>query len=99
MENIFNPQTRENLGYYAEKEITPISANKILCYAAGSFLVGKTLKAAGKSSAGSFIGKLVLPLLALGFYRKLTDTSESKLKQNEEENKEQQINQYDSNEL
>jgi hypothetical protein len=99
MENIFNPQTRENLGYYAEKEITPISSNKILCFAAGSFLVGKTLKAAGKSTAGSFIGKLALPLLALGFYRKFTDGSELKLKQNEEENKEQQINQYDRDEL
>lgn len=75
MENIFNPQTRENPGYLAEKNSSPISVNKILYCAAGSLLLGATLKIAGKRSVGSWIAKWALPLLAVGCYKKFSHSS------------------------
>lgn len=75
MENIFNPQTRENPGYLAAKNISPISVNKILYCAAGSLLLGTTLKIAGKRSVGSWIAKWALPLLAVGCYKKFSHSS------------------------
>ncbi|TPG45270.1 hypothetical protein EAH81_01320 [Flavobacterium pectinovorum] len=85
MENILNPQTRENPGYYSEKKTSPISVNKILYCAAGSFLLGATLKIAGKRSVGSWIAKWALPLLAVGCYKKLShSSSDSKIEEPQE---------------
>ena len=78
MENIFNPKTRENWGNVLESKTSELPANKILCAAAGSFLLGTTLKIAGQRKIGSFIGSFALPLLALGAYRKYSASSSSK---------------------
>lgn len=75
MENIFNPKTPENSGYGIKEKAEGISANKILCAAAGSFIIGTTLKIAGKTKTGSKLKKWTLPLLALGLYRKFTQPS------------------------
>ncbi|MFH6995031.1 hypothetical protein [Flavobacterium sp. FlaQc-48] len=74
--SLFNPKTKENTGYGVKEEITPISPNKLIIAASGSLIVGGVLKIAGKRTAASLIGKLALPLLALGCYRKFTSSSE-----------------------
>jgi len=77
MASLFNPVTPENSGYYVEKKIKPIAANKILCAGGGSFLLGKALKLVGQRKIGSFIGSWALPLLVVGGYRKITDSLDS----------------------
>lgn len=72
--SIFNPKTRENIGYGIKEETTPMSPNKLILAAGGSLLVGGALKMAGKRTAASVIGKFALPLLALGFYRKFSSS-------------------------
>ncbi|SHM74645.1 hypothetical protein [Flavobacterium chilense] len=72
MGNIFNPKTKENTGYGAKEEITPVSPEKLIIAASGSLLVGGALKLAGKHKTASLISKFALPLLALGCYRKFT---------------------------
>jgi hypothetical protein len=77
MENIFNPETLENFGETLEKKAAGLSANTFLCAAAGALLLAATLKIAGKDQAGSFFGKWAIPLLAIGCYKKFSDSSVS----------------------
>ncbi|MDA6070246.1 hypothetical protein NJT12_11515 [Flavobacterium sp. AC] len=84
MENIFNPKTRENIGYGIKEKPDGISANKILYATAGSLLLGLTLKIAGKRKTASSIGKWALPLLALGGYKKFSGSNASKTEENAE---------------
>jgi|GEM_PF-2916648 len=74
MENILNPKTRENFGYGIKEKPKGISANKILYAAAGSLLLGLTLKLAGKRKTASSLGKWGLRLLTLGGYKKISNT-------------------------
>ncbi|MCC9064648.1 hypothetical protein [Flavobacterium piscisymbiosum] len=75
MENILNPKTRENFGYGIKEKPQGISANKILYAAAGSLVLGLTLKLAGKRKTAATLGKWGMSLLTLGGYKKLSNVT------------------------
>jgi hypothetical protein len=91
MENIFNPENIENFGETLEKKFSSLSSNTFLCAGAGSLFLAATLKLAGKSQASSFFGKWAIPLLAIGCYKKYSNSSVSKTNEKKEEEKEKQI--------
>ena len=72
--SLFNPKTKEDTGYGVKEETTPMSPNKLIMAAGGTLLVGGVLKMVGKRNAASIIGKIALPLLALGCYRKFSSS-------------------------
>lgn len=85
MENIFNPESMENLGETLEKKFSGLSSNTFLCAGAGSLFLAATLKLAGNGKAGSFFGKWAIPLLAIGCYKKYSDNSASQINDNKAE--------------
>ena len=85
MENIFNTENLGNFGETVEKKFSGLSSNTFLCAGAGSLFLAATLKLAGKGQASSFFGKWAIPLLAIGFYKKYSDSSVSKSNDNKNE--------------
>jgi len=85
MENIFNTENLGNFGETVEKKFSGLSSNTFLCAGAGSLFLAATLKLAGKGSASSFFGKWAIPLLAIGCYKKYSDSSVSKSNDNKNE--------------
>ena len=75
METIFNSGNLENLGETVETKISGLSANNFIGAAVGSLLLAATLKLAGQNQAGSFLGKWAFPLLAIGCYKKFSNSS------------------------
>ena len=94
MESIFNTENMGNLRETLEKKFSGLSSNTFLCAGAGTLFLAATLKLAGKSQASSFFGKWAIPLLAIGCYKKYSDSSVSKTNDTIEE-KENQTD-YDS---
>lgn len=86
MENIFNTETLGNLSETLEKKASGLSANSFICAAAGSFLLSATLKLAGNNQASAFFGKWTIPLLAIGCYKKYSNSSLSNENQEKQEN-------------
>ena len=84
MENIFNTENIGNLGETLENKFSGLSSNTFLCAGAGSLFLAATLKLAGKDQASSFFGKWAIPLLAIGCYKKYSDSSASKTNDKEE---------------
>ncbi|MDR7370173.1 hypothetical protein [Flavobacterium aquidurense] len=75
MKTIFNSGNLENFGETLESKVSGISANTFMGAAAGSLLLAATLKLAGQNQAGSFLGKWAFPLLAIGCYKKFSNSS------------------------
>ncbi|QOG00655.1 hypothetical protein [Flavobacterium sp. MDT1-60] len=90
MENIFNPESMGNFGETLEKKFSGLSSNSLLYAGASSLFLAATLKLAGKGKASSFFGKWAIPLLAIGCYKKYSDSSFSKTNENKEGEKENQ---------
>lgn len=88
MENIFNSENIENLSETLKNKFSGLSSNAFLCAGAGSLFLAATLKLAGKGSAGSFFGKWAIPLLAIGCYKKYSDSSVSQTTNNKNAEKE-----------
>ncbi|KQW99581.1 hypothetical protein [Flavobacterium sp. Root420] len=91
MENIFNPENMGNIGETLENKFSGLSSNTFLCAGAGSLFLAATLKLAGKGLASSLFAKGAIPLLAIGCYKKYSDSPVSKTNENKEEEKENQI--------
>lgn len=94
MENIFNPENMGSITETLEEKFSGLSSNTLLCAGAGSLFLAGTLKLAGKGQASSFFEKWVIPLLAIGCYKKYSDSSFSKTNENKEREKENQTD-YD----
>jgi hypothetical protein len=87
MENIFNSENMGNLGETLEKKFSVLSSKTLLCAGAGSLFLAGTLKLAGKGRASSLFAKGAIALLAIGCYKKYSDSSFSKTnKEGEKEN-------------
>jgi hypothetical protein len=84
MEKIFNTENMGNLGETLENKFSGLSSNTFLCAGAGSLFLAATLKLAGKGQASSFFGKWAIPLLAIGCYKKYSDSSTFKTNDKEE---------------
>ena len=84
MENIFNSENIGNIGETVEKKLSGVSSNTFLCAAAGSLLLAATLKLTGNGQASTFFGKWAVPLLAIGCYKKYSNSSFSKTNDNTE---------------
>ena len=89
MENIFNSENIGNIGETVEKKLSGVSSNTFLCAAAGSLLLAATLKLTGNAQASTFFGKWAVPLLAIGCYKKYSNSSFSKTSDNKGVNESQ----------
>lgn len=81
MENIFNSEKMGDLGETLEKKFSGLSSKTLLCAGAGSLFL------AGKGRASSLFAKGAIALLAIGCYKKYSDSS-SKTNENIEGEKE-----------
>lgn len=72
-----NRENLENIRDKIDNKLSGISANNLLCAGAGAFILSSGLKMLGNDQAGSFVGKLFIPLLAIGLYKKYKDHSRS----------------------
>lgn len=88
MENIFNSEKMGDLGETLEKKFSGLSSKTLLCAGAGSLFLAGTLKLAGKGRASSLFAKGAIALLAVGCYKKYSDSSSSKTNENIEGEKE-----------
>lgn len=75
MENLFNHENFENIKEKIGNKISGVSANHILCAGLGALALSSGLKLAGKAQTASFVGKLFIPLIAIGIYRKYKESS------------------------
>lgn len=78
MENLINQDNLEDIREFIESKIADVPANYILYGAIGSLLLSSYLKKIGKKQAGSVIGKLSIPIIAIGI-AKYKDFLESDL--------------------
>lgn len=66
MENLINQENLEDIREFIENKIADVPANYILYGAIGSLLLSSYLKKIGKNQASSVIGKLSIPIIAIG---------------------------------
>ena len=66
MENLINQDNLEEIREFIESKIADVPANYILFGASGSLLLSSYLNKIGKKQAGSAIGKLSIPIIAIG---------------------------------
>lgn len=66
MENLINQENLEEIRELIESKIADVPANYILYGAIGSLLVSSFLKKAGHQQVGAAIGKLSIPIIAIG---------------------------------
>jgi hypothetical protein len=74
MENLINQENLDALTETMEDKLG-VTANHLLCAGAGAWLLSSGLKMAGKDQAGSLVGKLSVPLIAIGLYKKYKEYS------------------------
>ncbi|CAD0002150.1 hypothetical protein [Flavobacterium chungangense] len=79
MENLINQENLEDIREFIENKIADVPANYILYGAIGSLLLSSYLKKIGKNQASSVIGKLSIPIIAIGL-AKYKDVIKSELK-------------------
>ncbi|HEX8015146.1 MAG TPA: hypothetical protein VF465_07920 [Flavobacterium sp.] len=78
MENLINQENLEDIREFIENKIADVPANYILYGAIGSLLLSSYLKKIGKNQASSVIGKLSIPIIAIGL-AKYKDVIKSEL--------------------
>jgi hypothetical protein len=78
MENLINQENLEDIMEFIENKIADVPANYILYGAIGSLLLSSYLKKIGKNQASSVIGKLSIPIIAIGL-AKYKDVIKSEL--------------------
>lgn len=78
MENLINQENLEDIREFIEDKIADVPANYILFGAIGSLLLSSYLKKIGKNQASSVIGKLSIPIIAIGL-AKYKDVIKSEL--------------------
>ncbi|MDR7370211.1 hypothetical protein [Flavobacterium aquidurense] len=66
MENLINQENLEDIREFIESKIADVPTNYILVGAIGSLLLSGYLKKIGKNQASSVIGKLSIPIIAIG---------------------------------
>ncbi|WP_456312363.1 hypothetical protein [Pseudomonas shirazensis] len=66
MENLINQENLENIRELIESKIADVPAEYILYGALGSLIVSSFLNKTGHKQAGSFVGKLSIPIIAVG---------------------------------
>jgi len=66
MENLINQENLEEIREFIEGKIADVPANYILFGAIGSLLLSSYLNKIGKKDASSVIGKLSIPIIAIG---------------------------------
>ena len=76
MENLINQENLEDIREFIESKIADVPTNYILVGAIGSLLLSGYLKKIGKTQASSVIGKLSIPIIAIGL-AKYKDTIKS----------------------
>lgn len=84
MENLINQENLENIKETIGNKISAVSANHLLCAGLGTLALSSGLKMAGQMQAGSLIGKLFIPLLAIGIYKKYKESLNSHSLENSE---------------
>ena len=77
MENLINQDNLEDIREFIESKIANVPASYILYGAIGSLLLSSYLTKIGKKQAGSVIGKLSIPIIAIGIakYKDLIESS------------------------
>ncbi|TDO73164.1 hypothetical protein EV143_106106 [Flavobacterium chryseum] len=85
MENLINQENLEDIREFIENKIADVPASYILCGAIGSILLSSYLSKIGKKQASSIIGKLSIPIAAIGI-AKYKDLIKSELEFFEEPN-------------
>ena len=76
MENLINHENFADLKELVENKIAAVPAHYLLYGAIGSLLLASYLKKTGHHQAGSFIGKLSVPIIAIGV-KKYSDLLQS----------------------
>ncbi|KFF04156.1 hypothetical protein [Flavobacterium reichenbachii] len=66
MENLINQENLEDIREFIENKIANVPASYILCGALGSLALAGYLNKIGKKDAASAIGKLSIPIVAIG---------------------------------
>lgn len=66
MENLINQENLEDIREFIESKIADVPASYILYGAIGSLLLSAYLNKTGKKQAGSIVGKLAIPIVAIG---------------------------------
>ncbi len=66
MENLINQENLEDIREFIENKIANVPGSYILCGAIGSLLLSSYLTKIGKTQAASAIGKLAIPIAAIG---------------------------------
>lgn len=66
MENLINQDNLEDIRELIESKIADVPASYILYGAIGSLLLSAYLNKTGKKQAASIIGKLAIPIVAIG---------------------------------
>ncbi|MEO7975523.1 hypothetical protein [Flavobacterium sp.] len=66
MENLVNQDNLDDIKTFIESKIADVPANYLLYGAIGSLLLSAYLKKIGKNQASSVIGKLSIPIVAIG---------------------------------
>lgn len=85
MENLINQENLEDIREFIESKIADVPANYILFGAIGSLLLSSYLNKIGKKQAGSVVGKLSIPIIAVGL-AKYKDVLKSELENHLESN-------------
>lgn len=66
MENLINQENLEEIREFIESKIADVPGSYILVGAIGTLLLSSYLTKNGKPQAGSFIGKLSIPIIGIG---------------------------------